>query len=99
MTSMRARVRQPADVLVRELEGESVLLNLATGITDGPWFLFVAAAMGFPLLKSYSQLWQSGYSWRDVLSPPPAHDAISYATVAGRRNFLQPLPFACAPAF
>jgi len=56
--------------------GGCFLLNLATGITDGPWFLFVAAGFGFPLLKSYSQLWQAGYSWRDVLNPPPAADAI-----------------------
>ena len=56
--------------------GGCFLLNLATGITDGPWFLFVAAGFGFPLLKSYSQLWQAGYSWRDVLNPPPAADAV-----------------------
>ena len=30
MTSMRARITRPGDVLVRELDGESVLLNLAT---------------------------------------------------------------------
>ena len=56
--------------------GGCFLLNLATGITNGPWFLFVAAGFGFPLLKSYSQLWQAGYSWRDVLHPPPAADAV-----------------------
>ncbi|HEV8357709.1 MAG TPA: serine/threonine-protein kinase [Gemmatimonadales bacterium] len=56
--------------------GGCFLLNLATGITNGPWFLFVAAGFGFPLLKSYSQLWQVGYSWRDVLHPPPAADAV-----------------------
>jgi serine/threonine-protein kinase len=56
--------------------GGCFLLNLATGITNGPWFLFVAAGFGFPLLKSYSQLWQLGYSWRDVLHPPPAADAV-----------------------
>jgi serine/threonine-protein kinase len=65
--------------------GGCFLLNLATGITDGPWFLFVAAGMGFPLLKSYSQLWQSGYSWRDVLSPPPAHDAIKVPGAKARK--------------
>src|SRR5262249_15390995 len=52
--------------------GGCFLLNLATGILDFPWFLFPAAGMGFPLLKSYAQLWQAGYSWRDVLNRPPA---------------------------
>src|SRR6266508_3584712 len=55
--------------------GGCFLLNLATGITHGPWFLFVAAGFWFPLLKSYSQLWQAGYRWRDVLHPPQAADA------------------------
>jgi serine/threonine-protein kinase len=32
--------------------------------------------MGFGLLTSYSKLWQAGYSWRDVLARPPAHDAL-----------------------
>jgi hypothetical protein len=46
-------------------------LNLATGI-DSPWFLFPAAGMGIGLLTNYAKLWQSGYSWRDVLNRPPA---------------------------
>ncbi|HTK55650.1 MAG TPA: protein kinase [Gemmatimonadales bacterium] len=50
-------------------------LNIATGL-GSPWFLFPAAAMGFGLLTSYSKLWQAGYSWRDVLARPPAHDAL-----------------------
>ena len=65
--------------------GGCFLLNLATGITDGPWFLFVAAGFGFPLLKSYSQLWQAGYSWRDVLNPPPAADAVGLPAGKGRK--------------
>ncbi|MGH7561986.1 MAG: hypothetical protein ACRENB_13330, partial [Gemmatimonadales bacterium] len=65
--------------------GGCFLLNVATGITDGPWFLFVAAGMGFPLLKSYSQLWQSGYSWRDVLNRPAAPDAIQVPGQKGRK--------------
>jgi serine/threonine-protein kinase len=55
--------------------GGCLLLNVATGL-DGPWFLFVAGGMGIPLLRSYAQLWQAGYSWRDVLDRPPAPDAI-----------------------
>ncbi|HEU4699084.1 MAG TPA: protein kinase [Gemmatimonadales bacterium] len=50
-------------------------INVATGIHD-PWFLFPAVGFGFGLIKSYSVLWQSGYSWRDVLNRPPAPDAI-----------------------
>ncbi|MDH5315249.1 MAG: protein kinase [Gemmatimonadota bacterium] len=50
-------------------------LNVATGI-DSPWFLFPAAGMGIGLLTNYAKLWQSGYSWRDVLNRPPAADAI-----------------------
>jgi tRNA A-37 threonylcarbamoyl transferase component Bud32 len=70
--------------------GGCFLLNLATGITDGPWFLFVAAGFGFPLLKSYSQLWQAGYSWRDVLNPPPAADAIKIPGAKGRKVISAP---------
>ena len=59
--------------------GGTFLLNIATGLS-GPWFLFVAGGMGIPLLKSYAQLWQAGYSWRDVLNRPPALDAIEAGT-------------------
>ena len=59
--------------------GGTFLLNVATGL-NGPWFLFVAGGMGIPLLKSYAQLWQAGYSWRDVLNRPPAPDAIEAGT-------------------
>jgi eukaryotic-like serine/threonine-protein kinase len=51
------------------------MINLATGISN-PWFLFPAMFTGFGLVNSYSQLWQAGYSWRDVLSRPPAPDAV-----------------------
>ena len=50
-------------------------VNLFTGISS-PWFLVPAAWMGWTLLSSYSKLWQAGYSWRDVLERPPAHDAL-----------------------
>ncbi len=73
--------------------GGCFLLNLATGILNFPWFLFPAAGMGFPLLKSYAQLWQAGYSWRDVLNRPPAPDAIeagSGKSGKGRRSLAAP---------
>jgi hypothetical protein len=66
--------------------GGCFLLNLATGIVDFPWFLFPAAGMGFPLLKSYAQLWQTGYSWRDVLNRPPAPDAVEAGTAKGGKG-------------
>ncbi|HLS47883.1 MAG TPA: protein kinase [Gemmatimonadales bacterium] len=50
-------------------------INVATGL-DAPWFLFPTFGMGIGLLKNYAKLWQSGYSWRDVLSRPPAPDAM-----------------------
>jgi serine/threonine-protein kinase len=73
--------------------GGCFLLNLATGLFQGssPWFLFPAAAMGFPLLKSYSQLWQAGYSWRDVLHPPPAADAVKVPGAKGRKILKPPV--------
>ncbi len=72
------------------VSGGCLLLNVATGL-DGPWFLFVAGGMGIGLLKSYAQLWQAGYSWRDVLNRPPAHDAIEAGTPKGKaRRALTP---------
>ena len=50
-------------------------INVATGL-DAPWFLFPTFGMGIGLLKNYAKLWQAGYSWRDVLSRPPAPDAM-----------------------
>jgi serine/threonine-protein kinase len=72
--------------------GGCFMLNIATGL-DGPWFLFVAGGMGIPLLKSYAQLWQSGYSWRDVLNRPPAPGSVEAASGRGgkgRRLIAQP---------
>jgi serine/threonine-protein kinase len=59
-------------------------INVATGI-DHPWFLFPMFGMGIGLLRSYASLWQAGYSWRDVLSRPPAADAVETTMVRGGR--------------
>jgi serine/threonine-protein kinase len=59
-------------------------INIATGI-DHPWFLFPTFGMGLGLLRNYAQLWQAGYSWRDVLSRPPAPDAVETTMVKGVR--------------
>ena len=58
------------------VSGGLMLINVATGITDPPWFLFVAGVWGIGLGSRYSKLWQAGYSWRDVLNRPPAPDAL-----------------------
>ena len=72
-----------------------LLLNIYTGL-HSPWFLFPAAGMGFGLLTSYSKLWQSGYSWRDVLARPPAHDALEAKAIGkgGKLPRVVPAPAA-----
>ena len=57
-------------------------INVATGM-DHPWFLFPMFGMGIGLLRNYATLWQAGYSWRDVLSRPPAPDAMETTRVKG----------------
>jgi serine/threonine protein kinase len=77
------------------VSGGVMLINIATGIGD-PWFLFVAGGMGMPLLRSYATLWQSGYSWRDVLSRPAAHDSAEtkLTSSGGKLPRLLPAPTA-----
>ena len=60
-------------------------INVATGM-DQPWFLFPMFGMGIGLMRSYAMLWQSGYSWRDVLSRPPAPDAMETTKVRGGKG-------------
>jgi serine/threonine-protein kinase len=59
-------------------------INVATGL-DTPWFLFPTFGMGIGMLRSYAKLWQSGYSWRDVLTRPPAPDAVETRMVTGAK--------------
>jgi serine/threonine protein kinase len=59
-------------------------INVATGL-DTPWFLFPTFGMGIGMLRNYARLWQSGYSWRDVLTRPPAPDAVETMMVKGAR--------------
>nr|MBA3658774.1 2TM domain-containing protein [Gemmatimonadales bacterium] len=69
-------------------------INVATGIHD-PWFLFPTFGMGIGLLRNYATLWQTGYSWRDVLRRPPAPESVE-ATLArgGAQPSELPLPSA-----
>jgi serine/threonine-protein kinase len=59
-------------------------INVATGL-DTPWFLFPTFGMGIGMLKNYAKLWQSGYSWRDVLTRPPAPDAVETMMTKGAK--------------
>jgi len=74
------------------------LLNIATGI-GSPWFLFPAAGMAIGLLRNYSRLWQAGYSWRDVMNPPRAADAIAIPGAKGRKIVGTPKPEEFGPFF
>ena len=56
--------------------GGCFLINIMAPGLHTPWFLFVAFGTGMGLMKSYSLLWQAGYSWRDVLHRPDAPDAV-----------------------
>jgi hypothetical protein len=60
-----------------QINGGLFLINMAfAGGPSHPWFLIPAAAMAMSLFKRYSDLWQAGYSWRDVLHRPDAPDAV-----------------------
>ena len=59
-------------------------INVATGL-DTPWFLFPTFGMGIGMLRNYARLWQSGYSWRDVLTRPAAPDAVETMMVKGAK--------------
>jgi serine/threonine-protein kinase len=48
--------------------------------------------MGIGLLRNYATLWQAGYSWRDVLSRPPAPDAMETLMKGGKASRPLPLP-------
>jgi len=64
------------------VNGGLLLLNIVTGITT-PWFLFVTIPWGIGVASRYGELWSAGYSWRDVVSRPPARDALPPPPGAG----------------
>ncbi|MBI2402779.1 MAG: protein kinase [Gemmatimonadetes bacterium] len=64
------------------VNGGLLLLNIVTGITS-PWFLFVSIPWGIGVASRYGELWSAGYSWRDVVSRPPARDALPPPPGAG----------------
>ncbi len=77
-------VRRARAELVRSgaIMGGVLMLSIAT--RSGPWFLFVWAVLSFGVFRRYSELWQAGYSWRDVINRPSAPDAVT-ASGAPRR--------------
>ena len=66
-------------------------INVATGI-EHPWFLFPMFGMGIGLFRNYATLWSAGYSWRDVLSRPPAPDAVETTLIKGKDSRQIPTP-------
>jgi serine/threonine-protein kinase len=64
------------------VNGGLLLLNIVTGIAS-PWFLFVTIPWGIGVASRYGELWSAGYSWRDVVSRPPARDALPPPSGAG----------------
>ena len=66
-------------------------LILGGGINWAHWIAIPWA--GIFLLPQYMKLWQSGYSWRDVINRPAAPDAQELRGVGGmRRNLPAPRP-------
>src|SRR5690606_10493966 len=55
--------------------GGCFMIDVATGF-GFPWSLIVGGAMSFSLFKKYADLWQAGYSWRDIVHRPDAPDAV-----------------------
>jgi serine/threonine-protein kinase len=58
------------------MTGGCFMVNVFAPGLHNPWFLIVPAVMSFGLFRRYAELWQAGYSWRDVLHRPQAPDAI-----------------------
>jgi serine/threonine-protein kinase len=64
-------------------------LIMGGGINFAQWVAIPWA--GFGLLPQYMKLWQTGYSWRDVMNRPAAPDAQLAPALAGaRRNLPTP---------
>ncbi len=73
------------------VNGGLLLLNIVTGINH-PWFLFPTIFWGIGMASQYGRLWSAGYSWRDVVSRPPARDALPAPGGAGSAPALPRLP-------
>ena len=70
--------------------GGLTLIDMIQGGGLG-WSLFVTVPWAaFGLLPQYMKLWQSGYSWRDVINRPAAADAHEALLGTGVRRNLPP---------
>jgi len=72
-------VQEARSSLVRwaSICGPMLVLNVAVGSHIPSWSLMISGVlMAVWLVPKYVRLWHAGYSWRDVLSRPPAPDAI-----------------------
>ncbi|HET9387845.1 MAG TPA: protein kinase [Gemmatimonadales bacterium] len=71
--------------------GGLMVIDVITGGGLG-WSIWPTAMWGgFGLLPQYMKLWQTGYSWRDVLNRPAAPDAqLSPGFAGARRNLPAP---------
>jgi len=59
------------------VSGSLLVLDVVTGNHVPSWSPLVAGIMAaVSLVPKVVQLWQAGYSWRDVLNRPPAPDAV-----------------------
>jgi len=59
------------------VSGSLFVLDVVTGNHVPSWSLVVAGIMAaVSLVPKFVNLWQAGYSWRDVLNRPPAPDAV-----------------------
>ena len=93
---VRAR-RQFAQFLATT--GGCFMINLFAPGLHTPWFLFPAFGMSFGLMGSYSRLWQSGYSWRDVLHRPDAPDSVGSGNRTLKIKGLKPVTDPTAAEF
>lgn len=68
------------------VNGGLFMFNVAWNQLDPPFFMIPAAVWGFFLLRTYTRVWQKGYSWRDVLKRPPAPGSVEHqlATSKGK---------------
>lgn len=69
------------------VNGSLVVLDVVTGNHVPSWSLIVAGVMAaVSLVPKFVQLWQAGYSYRDVLNRPPAPDAVEARLAPGPRR-------------
>ena len=79
MTGEPGIVQETRGAFVRwmSVSGSLLVLDVVTGSHVPTWSPLVAGIMAaVSLVPKVLQLWQAGYSWRDVLNRPPAPDAV-----------------------